>query len=77
MFIPPSILLCSCCECTCDTGTDFDDDYRCNDLTGFACIDPEAPCMDDDGVTIDMLEDCGSPISIRKTGGVAPLYIHL
>eukprot|EP00752_Nemacystus_decipiens_P018348 g16460.t1 len=53
-----------CCECTCDTGTDFDDDYRCNELTGFACIDPEAPCMDDDGVTADMLEDCGSPILI-------------
>lgn len=33
--------------------------------------------MDDDGVTIDMLEDCGSPISIRKTGGVAPPYIYL
>lgn len=25
----------------------------------FACIDPEAPCVDDDDITVDMLESCG------------------
>eukprot|EP00903_Cladosiphon_okamuranus_P014629 g13565.t1 len=53
-----------CCECTCIAGEEFDDDYRCNELTGYACIDPAAPCVDDDGVTVEMLENCDNPLSI-------------
>ncbi len=42
-----------CCECTCEG--DGDDDYTCSD---FACIDPEAPCVDDDDITAEMVENC-------------------
>jgi len=44
-----------CCECTCvapDEGT------ACGTWTGFACVDPLAPCVDDDLVTVDMIGDC-------------------
>eukprot|EP00752_Nemacystus_decipiens_P018362 g16473.t1 len=42
-------------ECAYDGGDD-DDDYLCKN--GFACIDPEAPCSEDDDITVGMLEDC-------------------
>lgn len=45
-----------CCECTCD-----DSDGNCSRYSNFACIDPEAPCVDDDSFTADMIENCGSP----------------
>ncbi|CAM9194446.1 unnamed protein product, partial [Laminaria digitata] len=38
-----------CCECTCvDTDT-----FNCGDeeFGGFACLDPSAPCVDDDDIT--------------------------
>lgn len=42
-----------CCACTCqDTA-----DNSCGGL-GFVCIDPEAPCVEDDDVTVDMVENC-------------------
>ena len=37
-----------CCECTCEGACEF-----------FACIDPSAPCVDDDDVTIVEVENCG------------------
>ncbi len=67
-----------CCECTCEI-SGFDDDYfggrwaGCNE---FACIDPEAPCVDDDSITVEMLDKCdyvsragmGRPLGVlRKT----------
>ena len=55
------VLLCSCCECTCDVGENGDDysGGRYSGCNEFACIDPEAPCVDDDSITIDMVENCG------------------
>lgn len=48
-----------CCECTCDPTKNFwDDDGACGQWAGFACIDPAAPCVDDDSVTIDMPDNC-------------------
>lgn len=35
-----------------------DDDYRCSEYSGFACVDPSAPCVDDDSVTVDMIDNC-------------------
>lgn len=26
----------------------------------FVCVDPNAPCVEDDDITVDMLENCGS-----------------
>lgn len=46
-----------CCECTCQNDTD--DDYRCGQWADFACIDPAAPCVDDDDITADLVENCG------------------
>lgn len=38
---------------------DIDDGYgACGG--GFACIDPDAACVNDDDFTIDMIEDCDS-----------------
>ncbi|CAN0158392.1 unnamed protein product, partial [Ectocarpus sp. 6 AP-2014] len=42
-----------CCECTCEGD---DDDYKCMQ---FSCIDPNAPCVDDDDITVDMFDNCG------------------
>ena len=56
-----------CCSCTCQVdsfGSGCDD--------GFACIDPEAPCVDDDDVTVDMVENCETIAGIGETGGVPP-----
>lgn len=36
-----------CCECTCVST----DDYTCGDNGGFSCLDPSAPCVNDDDVT--------------------------
>ncbi|CBJ33966.1 expressed unknown protein [Ectocarpus siliculosus] len=47
-----------CCECTCQTQSD--DDYysgRC-DKEYMACIDPDASCVDDDDVTIELVANC-------------------
>lgn len=43
----------------------WDDDYVCNEsFASFACIDPDAPCVDDDDITIDIVENCGDVGSI-------------
>ncbi|CAB1108035.1 unnamed protein product [Ectocarpus sp. CCAP 1310/34] len=42
-----------CCECTCEDG-----EYTCGQYVGYACIDPGAACVDDDAVTVDMMENC-------------------
>ena len=47
-----------CCECTCDGSNNPDDDDACGRWANFACIDPMAPCVDDDSVTIDMIGNC-------------------
>ncbi|CAN0432107.1 unnamed protein product, partial [Scytosiphon promiscuus] len=38
-----------CCECTCVSTEEF----TCGDeeFGGFACLDPSAPCVDDDDFT--------------------------
>eukprot|EP00752_Nemacystus_decipiens_P018357 g16468.t1 len=48
-----------CCECTCDPAN-FEDDRACRggNWKDFACIDPTAACVDDDSVTIDMINIC-------------------
>lgn len=56
-----SFLLCSCCECTCESLWELNDDERdarAFGCTEFACIDPEAPCVDDDFITVDKIEEC-------------------
>ncbi|CAN0376720.1 unnamed protein product, partial [Hapterophycus canaliculatus] len=40
-----------CCECTCVSSIDLS---GCD--SGFACIDPSAPCVDDDRATAEMVE---------------------
>lgn len=53
-----------CCACTCeDTPT-----QTCGE-GGFACIDPSAPCVDDDDITVDMLANCDFvSLAINATG---------
>ena len=36
-----------CCQCTCVSNRDI----LCGEAFGFACLDPSAPCVDDDDVT--------------------------
>lgn len=47
-----------CCSCTCVPTTD----NACK--LGFACVDPEAACMNDDDITVDMFDNCGWVLSI-------------
>ena len=55
----PHCLPSESCECTCEvTGPYDDDDAPCGRFAGFACVDPMAPCVDDDSVTIDMFDIC-------------------
>ncbi|CAN0328463.1 unnamed protein product [Ectocarpus sp. 6 AP-2014] len=54
-----------CCECTCilpDETSGFGDFAGCD--AGFACIDPEAPCVNDDDITVDNVEDCPFTVTI-------------
>ena len=46
-----------CCECTCEVGF-FADDDSAGGCSQFACIDPAAPCVDEDLITVDMVEKC-------------------
>lgn len=46
-----------CCECTCLGGEEGDDDYKCGRSSEFSCIDPAAPCVDDDDITADIVEN--------------------
>lgn len=36
----------------------FDDDGACSPTASYACIDPDAPCVNDDSVTVDMIDLC-------------------
>ena len=48
-----------CCRCTCQAPAGGDDDYACGeDARDYACIDPDAACVDDDDITVDMVENC-------------------
>ncbi|CAN0256477.1 unnamed protein product, partial [Ectocarpus fasciculatus] len=49
-----------CCECTCVS--EVDDADSC--ASDFACIDPAAPCVGDDDITTDMVENCGDITSV-------------
>lgn len=42
-------------ECTCTGNPDDDRSWICRD---FACVDPSAPCVDDDSITIEMADNC-------------------
>ena len=47
-----------CCECTCvfeHDGFIYPAEAGC---LAFACIDPEASCVDDDSITVDVFENC-------------------
>ncbi|CAN0418816.1 unnamed protein product, partial [Ectocarpus fasciculatus] len=48
-----------CCECTCQSPED--NDWDCRD---FACIDPNAACVDDDSITVDMNQNCDNAANI-------------
>ena len=43
-----------CCSCTCEDTPN----QECGRWGGFACIDPSAACVDDDDITVDMLDVC-------------------
>ena len=53
-----------CCSCTCVPQPRTDDyfyyttgdDYH--GCESFSCIDPDAPCVSDDDITVDLLETC-------------------
>ncbi|CAM9217893.1 unnamed protein product [Ectocarpus sp. 8 AP-2014] len=46
-----------CCECTCDPSLGTSDDL-CKSDSFYACIDPLAPCVDeDDDITADMFHE--------------------
>ena len=53
--LPPRIL----CPCQSQGNGEYD-------CTDFACVDPEAPCVDDDDVTVDMVANCGDIASIGE-----------
>eukprot|EP00903_Cladosiphon_okamuranus_P014617 g13555.t1 len=56
-----------CCECTCqidEYGDDYYSDGRYSGCSHFACVDPEAPCVDEDLITIDMVESCDNALGI-------------
>ena len=61
-----------CCSCTCESpqnSNSNDDDYTCNaNGSGFACIDPSAECVGEDGVTPEMVENCDYLRGVGKAG---------
>lgn len=50
-----------CCVCTCVDSPNF----QCGEST-FLCIDPNAPCVDDDDVTVEEFENCGNVSEASK-----------
>lgn len=52
-----------CCVCTCQDGPD----YECGDL-GFSCIDPDAPCVDDEdgSSTVIIYHDYSSDTTVGR-----------
>ena len=61
-----------CCQCTCEVDTSSSEfsDGRWSGCNEFACIDPAAPCVDDDSITVDMLDKCPW-VSRRHEPGVS------
>ena len=59
-----------CCSCTCVPPETSSDDRACTNDVGFACIDPDAPCSEDDDITPDMVENCDdvSPVCLSVQG---------
>ncbi|CAM9785170.1 unnamed protein product, partial [Ectocarpus fasciculatus] len=48
-----------CCSCTCQVPAEFmEEKFRCSKFIDYACVDPEASCVDDDDITVNMLENC-------------------
>ena len=58
-----------CCQCTCVSNRDI----LCGEAFGFACIDPLAPCVDDDDVTA-LPEDDFTYTGSSTTLGCVPDY---
>ena len=73
-----------CCSCTCQVD---EDGYGCSGYEVFECIDPSATCVDDDDVTVIMVENCGYIGGIGETtvpllyayslGGLRPYVANL
>lgn len=65
-----------CCSCTC---VDLPG-QECGGFGGFACIDPDALCVDDDDITVGMLEECEWVGGIGKAsysqGGLFAADVH-
>ncbi|CAM9310619.1 unnamed protein product, partial [Ectocarpus fasciculatus] len=59
-----------CCSCTCQVPDDGsgDDGSLCGESTVFACIDPDAPCVNDDDITFDILDTCGGYVDFLADG---------
>lgn len=54
-----------CCSCTCvppEEVNGFGDFQGCD--SGFACVDPEAPRVDDDDITVDVVEECEFTVNV-------------
>ena len=49
------------------------DDRACTTGHGFACIDPEAPCSEDDDITPDMVASCED---VRESRQLLPALYH-
>ena len=52
-----------CCSCTCEDTPS----RTCGQYGGFACIDPSAECVDDDDITVDMIDACDYVGGIGET----------
>lgn len=50
-----------CCSCTCDSSGAGDGTHVCE---RFACVDASAPCVDDDDITVDILEICAGAVGL-------------
>ncbi len=67
-IVPQNIPECNydggdCCSCTCEDTPN----QECGQSGGFACIDPQATCVDDDDITVDMLDECVDVSEIGET----------
>ncbi|CAB1110125.1 unnamed protein product [Ectocarpus sp. CCAP 1310/34] len=51
-FVAAAAIFSFCC---CPLTFQGNEDWHCRN---FACVDPNAPCVDDDSVTVDMIENC-------------------
>ncbi len=66
-LVPQNIPECNydggdCCSCTCEDTSN----QECGRSGGFACIDPEAACVDDDDITVDVVDKCGDVSEIGE-----------